>query len=93
MIVSTKGKLAQKAIGGDFRKGFPPILVQRIRAMLSAMDAATSLEDLKFPPGNRLEALSGDRLGQHALRVNAQWRICFTWTREGPRDVEIVDYH
>lgn len=51
------------------------------------------LGDLRAPPANRLEALAGDRRGQHAIRINDQWRICFVWTREGPADVEIVDYH
>jgi proteic killer suppression protein len=57
------------------------------------VDAATRLEDLRSPPGNRLEALKGDRRGQHSIRINQQWRICFRWTPEGPEDVEIVDYH
>ena len=61
--------------------------------MLSAMDAATVLEDLRFPPGNHLEAPIGDRSGQHSIRINDQWRICFVWTDQGPADVEIVDYH
>jgi len=51
------------------------------------------LDDLKLPPGNRLEALSGDRKGQHSIRINQQWRICFRWTDGGPEDVEICDYH
>ncbi len=57
------------------------------------LDAATELEDLRVPPGNRLEALKGDRAGQHSIRVNDQWRICFRWTDAGAEDVEIVDYH
>ena len=61
--------------------------------MLTAMDAAAALEDLRFPPGNRLERLRGDRNGQHSVRINDQWRICFVWTDQGPADVEIVDYH
>lgn len=56
------------------------------------LDAAENLEDLRVPPGNRLEALRGDRAGQHSIRINQQWRICFTWTDAGPADVEIVDY-
>lgn len=93
MIVSTKGKLAAQAVQGRFGKGFPGNLVKRTRAMLSALDAVVVLEDLRFPPGNHLEALSGDRAGQHSVRINDQWRICFIWTRQGPADVEIVDYH
>ena len=60
--------------------------------MLSAMDAALVLEDLRFPPGNCLEALKRDRAGQHSVRIKDQWRICFVWTEQGPVDVEIVDY-
>ena len=93
MIVSTKGKLAQQALEGKFGKGFPSELVNRTRAIMTALEAATSLEDLRFPPGNHLEALRGDRRGQHSVRINAQWRICFIWTRQGPSDVEIIDYH
>jgi len=93
MIISTRGKLAASAVQGRFGKGFPADLVRRTRAMLSALDAAMELEDLRFPPGNHLEALSGDRAGQHSVRINDQWRICFVWTDQGPQDVEIVDYH
>ena len=57
------------------------------------LDAAEVVEDLRVPPGNRLEALRGDRAGQHSIRINQQWRICFTWIDAGPIDVEIVDYH
>ena len=60
---------------------------------LSQLDAAQTLDFLKAPPGNRLEALKGDRKGQHSIRINDQWRICFLWTDVGPIDVEIVDYH
>jgi proteic killer suppression protein len=60
---------------------------------LAILDAAVTLDDLHVPPGNRLEALRGDRRGQHSIRINDQWRICFTWTDTGPEDVEIVDYH
>lgn len=61
--------------------------------MLTAMNAAAQLGDLRFPPGNHLEKLAGDREGQHSVRVNRQWRICFTWTCSGPDKVEVVDYH
>jgi len=60
---------------------------------LVAIDAAEALDDLRVPPGNRLEALRGDRAGQHSVRINDQFRICFRWTELGPADVEIVDYH
>lgn len=57
------------------------------------LNAAVVLIDLRVPPGNHLEALAGDRRGQHSVRVNEQWRICFVWTESGPTEVEIVDYH
>ena len=57
------------------------------------LDAAVTLEFLRSPPGNRLEKLERDRLGQHSIRINDQWRICFVWTDTGPSEVEIVDYH
>jgi proteic killer suppression protein len=60
---------------------------------LLILDAAETLNDLKIPPGNRLEKLRGDRAGQHSIRVNEQWRICFRWTPAGPEGVQIVDYH
>jgi proteic killer suppression protein len=60
---------------------------------LAQLDAANTLEFLRSPPGNRLEALTGDRKGQYSIRVNDQFRLCFRWTAEGPTDVEIVDYH
>jgi toxin HigB-1 len=60
---------------------------------LSQLDAAQTLDFMKAPPGNHLEALKGDRKGQHSVRINDQWRICFVWTDTGPIDVEIVDYH
>lgn len=60
---------------------------------LQMLDDAVELRDLLAPPGNRLEALSGNRAGQHSIRINGQWRICFRWTAMGPEDVEIVDYH
>lgn len=60
---------------------------------LDALDQAEILDDLRVPPGNRLEALRGDRQGQHGARINDQYRICFRWTESGPVDVEVVDYH
>ena len=68
--------------------------LQRIaNRKLLMLDAAETLADLRVPPGNRLEALRGDRAGQHSIRVNDQWRICFTWTPAGPANVEITDFH
>lgn len=66
---------------------------RQARRKLLMLDAAYGLQDLRHPPGNGLEALRGDRDGQHSIRINDQWRICFVWTRAGPQNVEIVDYH
>jgi len=63
------------------------------RRKLDQLDAAGELRDMAAPPGNRLEALSGNRKGQYSIRINDQFRVCFVWTRQGPKDVEIVDYH
>jgi len=60
---------------------------------LDQLDSVLSLDELRVPPGNRLEALAGDRKGQHSIRINDQFRICFRWTETGPTDVEITDYH
>ncbi len=60
---------------------------------LAQLDWSVTLDDLKIPPGNHLEALRGDRQGQHSIRINQQWRVCFVWTAQGAADVEIVDYH
>ena len=64
-----------------------------VERKLLLLDNATMLEDLRVPPGNRLEALRGDREGQHSIRINEQWRVCFTWTEQGATNVEIIDYH
>ena len=60
---------------------------------LAQLEVAEKLDDLRIPPGNRLEQLKGDRIGQHSIRINDQHRICFIWTEHGPKDVEICDYH
>ena len=75
------------------RKVCPAELARRARSKLFLIDDAESVQDLKMPPGNRLEALKGDRRGQYSVRINDQFRICFRWTDAGARDVEIVDYH
>jgi len=74
-------------------KSLDPRIERPALRKLVMLDAAESLDDLRVPPGNRLEAQRGDRAGQHSIRINQQWRICFTWTDAGPTDVEIVDYH
>ena len=63
------------------------------RRKLDQLDSASEVRDLASPPGNRLEILRGPRKGQHSIRINDQWRVCFVWTLDGPRNVEIVDYH
>ncbi len=93
MIRSFKDKRTAAIAAGTVRKGFPADLVRRAQLMLAAMNAAVAVEDLRFPPGNRLEKLKGDREGQYSIRINNQWRICFVWTDAGPDKVEIVDYH
>lgn len=68
-------------------------IAKQALSKLQMMNRAANLDDLRVPPGNRLEALRGNRAGQHSIRINQQWRICFRWTHEGPADVEISDYH
>jgi proteic killer suppression protein len=75
------------------RRQLPMALWVVVRRKLDAVDQAGELGDLRVPPGNRLEALRGDREGQHSIRINDQYRICFRWTGSGPEDVEVVDYH
>ena len=75
------------------RKVCPPDLFPTAKRKLDALNAASELKDLRVPPGNRLEALHGDREGQYSIRINDQFRLCFVWTEQGPAEVEIVDYH
>lgn len=75
------------------RKACPRSLWRLAGKRLDQLDSAVRIEDLRIPPGNRLEALVGDRAGQYSIRINRQYRICFAWTPAGPDDVEIVDYH
>ena len=92
MIQSFKCKDTQALYeGGSPRRfrAFQPVAERK----LAQLEAAQTLDFLKAPPGNRLEALKGDRKGQHSIRINDQWRICFRWTATGPADVQIVDYH
>ena len=74
-------------------KRFPPDLLRAVRNKLVMLDAAVTLDALRVPPSNRLEALAGDRKGQYSIRINRQWRICFRWQDGDALDVEIVDYH
>ena len=75
------------------RKVCPPTLLGRAREKLFLIDDAEVIQDLRIPPGNRLEALKGARKGEYSIRINDQYRVCFRWTDRGARDVEIVDYH
>ena len=93
MIASYRDKRSAEIAGGGSPKGFPADVVQSARRKLTILNYAMSLDDLRIPPGNRLEKLRADREGQHSIRINAQWRICFRWTDQGPDEVEIVDYH
>ena len=92
-IVNFKDRRLQQVFNRGRPKGFPSDLVSVTRRKLVMLDAATVLDDLRMPPANRLEALRGDRAGQHSIRVNDQFRLCFHWTDAGPGDVEFVDYH
>jgi len=92
VIKSFRSPETQKLFESGRSKRFGSIAEVAARK-LAQLDAAETLEFLKSPPGNRLEALAGDRTGQHSIRINDQWRVCFRWTATGPEDVEIVDYH
>jgi proteic killer suppression protein len=92
MIRSFRGRATETLWMGSFVKQFSGI-EKPARRKLDMLHQALDLNDLRIPPGNRLEALGGDRQSQHAIRINDQWRICFIWTEEGPLHVEIVDYH
>jgi proteic killer suppression protein len=92
MIRSFHDRTTEALWMGEFVKRFSGIEKQALRK-LDMLHHARTLGDLRAPPANRLEALAGERRGQHSIRINDQWRICFTWTKEGPSYVEIVDYH
>ena len=77
----------------EFSRKLPGNIQQKALHKLQLLDAAVRLENLRVPPGNRLEALKGDRKGQHSIRINQQWRICFQWISGNANEVEIVDYH
>ena len=93
MIVSFADSSTAKVWQRETIKKFGPELQRAAYRRLLILDAADYLNDLRRPPGNRLEALQGNRDGQHSIRINDQWRICFRWTAAGAEDVEIVDYH
>ena len=93
MIKTFADKETEKLFRRTFSRKLPPNIQLIARMKLDILDAAEALEDLRVPPGNRLERLSGNREGQYSIRINNQWRICFTWHQENAYDVEIMDYH
>lgn len=93
VIRSFRDRETERFWGGLATRRLPPDLRRVAQRKLAMLDAAMSLADLRAPPGNRLEALAGDRQGQHSIRINQQWRICFRWVEGGAEDVEICDYH
>jgi proteic killer suppression protein len=92
-IRSFRDRKTQAVFRGQCPKGFPTDLFRVARRKLAILDAAIALDILRVPPGNMLEALKGDRKGQHSIRINDQFRICFRWTDAGPEDVEVTDYY
>ena len=93
MIRSFKCPQTAKIFAGDCSRRLPQDIQPTMRRKLRMIELAANLEDLRVPPGNRLEALKGGRAGQHSIRVNDQWRICFRWVGGAAEEVEIVDYH
>jgi toxin HigB-1 len=93
MTLSFKDKTTELVFSGKCPKGFPIEVFKVARRKLEAVNAAVKIEDLASPRGNRLHQLTADRTGQHAIRINDQYRVCFNWTQAGPANVEIVDYH
>ena len=93
MIKSFRNAAAEAAWQRRFVKGVPNEIIKVANRKLTQLHNAQSLTDLRAPPGNRLEALQGDRFGQHSIRINDQWRVCFRWQDGDACDVEIVDYH
>jgi toxin HigB-1 len=93
VIQSFRCEETAKVFKGVRPRRLPGNLLNIMQRKLKLLDAVTKLEELRVPPGNRLEALKGNRKGQHSIRVNDQWRVCFRWKTDGPHDVEIIDYH
>ena len=93
MIRNFADREAEKIWGGIASRTLPPEIQRVARRKLRMLNAAVTLDDLRVPPGNRLEALKGKRKGQHSIRINSQWRICFVWKSTDAHAVEIVDYH
>ena len=93
MIKTFRDKETEKIFNRYVSRKLPQNIQQLARRKLVVLDSATDLNTLRVPPGNRLEALKGDRRGQHSIRINDQWRICFKWKAGDAYDVEIADYH
>jgi len=93
MIKSFRDKETEKIFSRQFSSKLPQSIQRTARKKLVILDAVTELNDLRVPPGNQLEALKGNRRGQHSIRINDQWRICFRWRAGDSFDVEISDYH
>ena len=93
MIRSFGSKDTERIWREQYVKGVDRAVQRATLRKLELVHAAKDVDDLRIPPGNRLEKLVGDRRGQHSIRVNAQWRVCFVWIDGGAEDVELVDYH
>jgi proteic killer suppression protein len=93
MIRSFADQETEKIFNRRFSRKLPPEIQRNARRKLEVLNVAKVLDDLRVPPGNRLEKLVGDRAGQHSIRINQRWRICFIWRRGDAYNVEIVDYH
>lgn len=93
MIKSFNDELTKSVWDRKRVKGFPSDIFKIARRKLGFLEDAVNLNDLRIPPGNRLEALKGKRYGQHSIRINDQWRVCFLWLEGNAFDVEIIDYH
>jgi proteic killer suppression protein len=93
MIRSFRNRDTEKVFRREGSRKLSPALERQALRKLVILDGAETLQDLRVPPGNRLERLRGDREGQHSIRINDQWRICFTWSDGDAEDVEITDYH
>lgn len=93
MIRSFRDRDTERLFARQTASRLPPTIQRVAQRKLAVLDAASQLADLRVPPGNHLEQLTGDRVGQHSIRINNQWRICFRWHDGNAYDVEIVDYH
>ncbi|MDC9719825.1 MAG: type II toxin-antitoxin system RelE/ParE family toxin [Gammaproteobacteria bacterium] len=93
MIKSYHNSVAENAAKGMFGKKFPADIAKRTKMRMDRIQAAVCLDDLRVPPSHHLETLTGNRKGQHSIRINRQWRICFCWVDGNAHEVEIVDYH